>query len=208
MHGRSRIVAVCALAFLTGCMAINKGLMGMGNLKKNASVEEQADFANKNDIPQGKLFVLDTTYRTVLDTILGGSYDLRKALWQPLQVRVYDRGGKLVHIVANCHVGGFPNLDWERTKVFDPIPPPRSRMIDSTITMANDLRYVRTVKGLAPPALPGGKDHTFVVYWTVSMGRQSKRLIKLAQERQAHHVEAYDVYFVAADNLYDASVTK
>ena len=186
-------------------MTINRGLTGMGDFNHRASVEEQRKASYSYGVPDERTFYLDTLYRGILDTIEGGSYDLYKALWQPLQVRIYDHDGVLVRITSNCHVGGFPNLEWTATGVFDSIPPPRQRMIDSTITFANDARHFlplgRTTLSSIDTVRPT-KDYTVVVYWTVMMGRQSERLIQAAKDAENRHADRYEVYYTCADNLF------
>lgn len=186
-------------------MAINKALTGMGDFDHRATVAEQQKASTAFKVPDERNFYLDTLYRGILDTIQGGSYDLHKALWQPLQVRIYNHDGVLVRITSNCHVGGFPNLEWSASGVFDSIPPPRQRMIDSTITFSNDARYFHPLNEASISSIAATrpeKQYRVVVFWSVMMGRQSELLIKTAKEAAARHSELYEVYFLCADNLF------
>lgn len=199
----SSLLAFCSMVLLAcGCMTFNKLLIGMNRYKTTATIQEQVHEAKKNKI-YDECFILDTNYRNTWNEVMGGSYDLQKELIQPLQVRIYDKRGVLVQIVANCDAGGLPNLRWEDTHVFDSMPLKKNRMIDSTIMLINDIKYMTDLKTGEPARIEPRKEHTILVYWTFVMGRQSRRLIDLARESRLKHMDDYDLYFVVADNLYE-----
>lgn len=187
---------------MSGCMTFNKLLIGMNRYKTTATIQEQVDEAKKNKI-YDECFILDTNYRNTWNEVMGGSYDLQKELIQPLQVRIYDKRGVLIQIVANCDAGGLPNLRWEDTHVFDSMPLKKNRMIDSTIMLINDIQYMTDLKTGGPARIEPKKEHTILVYWTFVMGRQSRRLIEFARKSRLEHMEDYDLYFVVADNMYE-----
>jgi hypothetical protein len=108
----------------------------------------------------------------------------------------------LQKLVTNYDVSGFPNLNWNKTHVFDSLPTEREPLIDSTITLANDASFLRRLTNNSVPVIHAQKEHTIIVFWSYIMGRQSKRLIELAKKSHARHPDDYDLYFVAADNMY------
>ena len=185
------------LVFLSSCQSFSAALMGL-NYSEHMDVEKKRNtIIRRTNVDTARVVSFTEAYRKHLDTCEGGSYDLRKSLYQPLQIRVYDTQRVLRTTIANCNVGGFPNLHWEDLTLFDTYPFPRTRFIDSTIVLEQEFRFLDRPEMMVTSA----SRTPVLVVWATFMGRQSERLLEYTKTTFSD-ADRFDVWYICADALY------
>lgn len=193
------LIAALACMLLSSCIA----LIGGSNPERKA-VSEIQSIAKKWGIPSEHSYFIDSLYlKKEIEAARSVDRGAVKDMYQPLQIRQYDRDGKLVGFMANCHAGGFPNLHWNKYGYLDIIPI-RNRL-DSVLTFAEDIRNFN---------VPGQQlevdenkyidnDYNLVVFWTVWTGRQTRILLKEIEQYKARFPDKrIGVLYVNAESLY------
>ncbi len=160
---------------------IASGIYGMKKLK---SVDNKTiiDYSKKYNIPLTESYVLENTYADFLSSFDTTKFKEQvKNHYQPLQALYYDKDGQLKSFQINCYAGGFPNLDWNRNGIMTKFPPKQQAPLDNILPLDSLLNYL---KPLSPTKRTLNKkvDFTVVTFWSIFMGRQSKRFIHVVQE--------------------------
>lgn len=152
-------------------------MMGLKNPKPKSNKQIQAA-ASRFGIPNEDSYIIDSMYLHQELKAGKGEKVPVKNLVQPLQIRIYDKSGKLVGFQANCHSGGFPNLKWNGYGQLSSLPPKQS-FADTTLFFDQDLKNFRMLDtGLAAnPSKYNNNDYNIVVIWTIWMNRQTERLL-------------------------------
>jgi hypothetical protein len=194
---------VYCIAIITTLLFGCKAIIGIKDPKHKTNSEIQAA-ASKFGIPVEDLYILDSLY---LDNELKtgkGEVVPVKNLVQPLQIRIYDKTGKLVGFQANCHSGGFPNLKWNGYNQLSSLPPQQS-FADTVLAFDQDIKNFKTlINGQELNADKyKGNDFTFIVFWTVWMGRQTKVFLNEVNSYKSRHPDKkIGMVYVNAENLY------
>jgi hypothetical protein len=182
----------------SSCQSIMLGVMGMKQPKPLEDAEV-IRLAERWHLDSGGVFVMDTAFVYRLRNDTNGNDRLSKAMIQPAQVRVYDENDTLIAIMANCHVGGFPNVKWERSTWHTAFPPPTGATIDSAVVFTSDAHYFRP---LGTSALVRNAGRPAVVFvWTRFMGRQTRRLEEYSRQIRSTWPQA-DWYYVNMEGLF------
>ncbi len=160
--------------------------------------------AEKYRIPHGQIFVLDTAYKTFIRKISGQNKTLAKNHLQPLQLLYFNKSGELISYFINCNAGGFPNLKWNRNGMLDSFPPASQTTPDALFSFHDLLKFIKTPDGKKPnPKEFSHATYKTVVFWSVFMGRQSKRLIHQAEENyKLTNDKSAKLIFVNTDDLF------
>lgn len=166
--------------------------------------DKQDQLADRMEIGQQEDLILSQHYAYHLGSFRGKAEKKTvNAMYQPLQLRWYSKGGRAQWIIPNCDVGGYPNLQWDRYGLPDTLfATLGSRSYtDSAWTLADDLQYM-TVRSIgAQPVLRQDVDGYLLVYWTYFMGRQSVRLARNINKWREHQGRRIEVRFVNVDSL-------
>jgi hypothetical protein len=180
---------------------------------KEYSPSEIQKIAGRYNIEPSGLFILQNSYNAYFDSI-GVLYgynpnscdtsQLLKHHYQPLQVLFFDRSGKVVAFHNNCYCGGFPNLRWNRNGTFDSIPA-------RAVIPPDTLLKFSTLKGFLISAdvnntdinIKEDVDYQIAVFWTTFMGRQSKRLIRIIQDKYSDKTNV-DILYIDADCIFES----
>jgi hypothetical protein len=178
---------------------------------KEYSAPEIQKVARHYKIEPAGLYILQNSYNDYFDSIgvLYGynhnSCDTSQALkhhYQPLQVLFFDKTGKLVAFHNNCYAGGFPNLKWNRNGTFDSIPARSVISPDTLLKFNNLIGFLDNPGGMSPDLKSlEKKDFMIAVFWTTYMGRQSKRLIRLMQDKYSDKREV-GILYINADIIF------
>ncbi len=194
---------IASLLTLTSCSKIMSSFYGL-KVPRERSPEKIQHFADKYGIPTDKSFVLDTSYMTFLVHPDTTQKVLIKNHLQPLQALYFDHSGQLVSYYINCNAGGFPNLKWNRNGLLDTFVPTTQTPTDTLLTLSRQLDFVRTMDNKSPgPTDYSQNDYTVVIYWSIFMGRQSKRLIKsIITNCHLAKGKSIDLLFVNEDNFF------
>lgn len=169
-----------SLLLLDSCQTIMSSMYGIRT--KPISKECIANSERKYKISQDDIYEIDYSFFVFLDSLGKETTDssicsIIKNHYQPLQVMVFDYSGKLCSYHTNCFAEAFPNLKWNG---FDTFPPITSTPLDTIITCDILKKHIPRLQKLIDES---DKDYTVVVFWTAFMGRQSKRLIALIQQK-------------------------
>lgn len=200
---RILIYLVILSSILTcSCSKLLYAIVGLHETKK-LSKQEIAQCALKNKIPVADNFELDSIYIrfiNAIDTLRFASE--RKNHYQPLQALYYDQQGALKVFIVNCYARGFPNLKWNRGKIFDTFLPARQAPTDSILPLYEHLKYLKPLPG-AQRFVYGQNEYIVLVHWNHFMGRQSRHLIEEVQKNMQlvgnHKVR---VIYVNNDNFF------
>ncbi len=181
---------------------IANGLYGMKKLKK-VDTNTILKYAKRYRIPFKANFMLDTAYVKFLSSFDTAIFKEQvKNHYQPLQALYYNRNGQLVSFQVNCYAGGVPNLDWDRNGNMTVFPPKQQAPVDKIVPLSTLLDYLEPL----PPTkniFKGNYDYTVVVFWSVFMGRQSRRLIHIVQDNmQLNTNKRIRVLYVNTDNFF------
>jgi len=199
------------LLLMCSCTNVFTSLYGIKNPREQVK-EDILKKGGKYHVDKEVSFVLHDAYlRKEYEAlpkescVSGPIYDLL----QPLQVRIFDKAGQLIGFQSNCHCGGFPNLAWDRLGLFDTLPPREISntwaRVDTSFTFNEDYRNSFLPINAPVPDVDefADVDYKIIVFWSIFMGRQSKRLIKKVQG----YVDDYpdlkiNVIYVNTDNLF------
>ena len=196
-----RIVPIILLLVLTGCGRMFNAMYGLHFYKKEVPQVQIDRMRDRLGLPETNDYYLAETYYDTVKAIVDPNERLQQALLQPLQLRYFNKDGELVSMVANCHVGGFPNLKWDRFHIADSLPIRRTAFLDSLWTLGSDAAFLRPYDGTSPLDQQVGEYHVNV-YWSYRMGRQFKRLKRTVDEMQERHGNKVTVWYVNIDALY------
>jgi hypothetical protein len=184
-------------------------IFGMYRLLRNQTTETpfrpgHPRNRRKYRIPHGQIFVLDTAYKTFIRKISGQNKTLAKNHLQPLQLLYFNKSGELISYFINCNAGGFPNLKWNRNGMLDSFPPASQTTPDALFSFHDLLKFIKTPDGKKPnPKEFSHATYKTVVFWSVFMGRQSKRLIHQAEENyKLTNDKSAKLIFVNTDDLF------
>ena len=169
-----------SLLLFDSCQSIMCSIYGIQTKpvsKKNIAKKEKKYHINQDDI-----YKIDSSFFIFLDSLGKTTTDssicnIIKNHYQPLQVMVFDFTGKLCSYHTNCYAEAFPNLKW---RGFNTFPPITSTPIDTIITLNILEKYIFHLQEFIERS---NKEYTVIVFWTAYMGRQSKRLIALMQQK-------------------------
>ncbi|MFM2386771.1 MAG: hypothetical protein RL660_1528 [Bacteroidota bacterium] len=136
--------------------------------------------ATKLHVPNGEVQRIDTTkYRALLRTL--GDSALEKDFLQPLQIYFYQQDQMLSHLV-NCHVGGFPRLNWKRSGSFDTYPFLTGDLQNS---LAPDITLQKLLACTSATPSENNMKSTMIIFYSNILYRNAKTLIDAAlQYRQ------------------------
>jgi hypothetical protein len=168
------------------------------------NIEEIEKYAKKYNIPLTNLCLLDTSYISIIKSIDSANWLLAKNHYQPLQALYFNKDGDLVSFYNNCHAGGFPNLKWNRTGSLETFVPKTQIECDSLLNFEKQLQYLMSIEG-GKLALSNysSANYNVVVYWNISFGRQSKRLIKQIKENcERAENETVNLFFANDDEFF------
>jgi len=171
------------------------------------------DIAFSQGIDSNELFFLKDFYIKYFDSIgLLYGYNPESCITagpikehtQPLQILFFNREGKLVSFLNNCYAGGFPNLKWNRDHNLDTVPAKSTVPPDSLLTLHQLVDLISDLNGNAvDPRSLADNDYTVAVFWMTGFGRQSKRLIRMVNEKyNSGNVLTGRVLFINDDGLF------
>lgn len=169
------------LSLFDSCQSIMFSIYGIREPQR-MSQENIVIKGKRYNINQEDIHIIDFSFFTFLDSINRNAinipiYDVIQNHCQPLQVMVFDSINRLCSYHTNCYAEGFPNLKWEG---FDVFPPTTATPIDTIITF--DILKAH-ISHSQDSIIKNQKNYTVIVFWTTFMGRQSKRLITLMQQK-------------------------
>ncbi len=147
-------------------------------------------FYTKNHIEQ--VYVIDSAlYVNEFSNIQEPKF--YQALFQPIQLRIYDSNQELDTWITNCFVSGFPNLKWDEYINFDTTPPqyiyPENFLLDS-LKQKEQFSYIVDFDGKSiSQSINEPYDYLFVIFASLAFKRQTKRLIKMVQKWISIHNE-------------------
>jgi hypothetical protein len=192
------------LLLLCSCNSIFYNVAGLKK-SKNFKIEKLPQYCEKYNIDYNYCYTLNTLeYKLKLENLKEKNPELFNLLSQPLQIKVFNPEGKSIGFLANCQVGGFPNLKWNRFNSFQSFPPDFTKFnsIDTVFALNNELKLLNKVNKNDIHGNPSNRI-SLIVYWSYLMGRQSKRLIKLLNEYQDEHSnQNIRIFYVNIDSLY------
>ena len=182
---------------------------------KTLDTTEIRHWAKKFNIPQDKVFVLDTNYMVFLktlpvfdsarisDTTKKWKYKVRNNHAQPMQALYFDPSGKLVSYHVNCDFGGFPDLKFNAGGNFNVFVPVSTSYIFPEITFSLLQPWIRTLRNKPLPSqLYPVHDYTIVVFWCRFGGRQTKRFVRTIQDNLKLAGDTkYSILYVNDDNF-------
>ena len=172
---------IFVLLSLTSCSSIMTRVYGVRKIRTTNTLTI-IKYSDKYKIPLADSYVLDSSYVTFLHSLDSLRYQEQiKNHYQPLQALYYDQSGQLCSYQINCYAGGIPNLRWKRNHIMSVFPPAVQAPIDSILPLARHLQFLRPLANKTKISA-GPFDTTIIVYWSLFMGRQSKRLIRTVQE--------------------------
>ncbi|MCA6361950.1 MAG: hypothetical protein IM638_02870 [Bacteroidetes bacterium] len=199
------LASLLAAFTYTGCGFVLNKAMGLKKMKPLSEIRIQ-QAAAAFGISASETYVLDTSWRTKFSEGLSRNgepvkNEQHKNHLQPLQASYYNSAGQLVSFQINCYAGGFPNLNWTRDSIFDSFPPRLQAPVDTLLTCAEHLSYIKPLPGSKPPQT--GSGHTVVIHWTRFMGRQTALFLETVRENLRRKAPAETmVIYVNCDNLY------
>lgn len=208
---------------VSSCQAILKSAMGVKEMKPRKT-EDLVRYSKKNKIPNELSYLIDTTvfcsslntYKTAFN-----NEDVLQDLVQPLQVRMF-KNNELIFFHANCYTEGSLNLDWNKFNSFAIFPPTDSFNVVVSEKQFNSIfssirnfqeknnQNVVTLNSSIEPTSPLFQQSTslkneyiIMVYWSIFLNKQSKKLIKLIKNYARKHSDKdIGLVFVNVDNIY------
>ncbi|MFN8278879.1 MAG: hypothetical protein U0V49_01200 [Saprospiraceae bacterium] len=190
------------LLTLTSCSSLLTGVYGIHKVHTTNDLTILEN-SNKYKIPIEDSYVLDSSYITFLRSLDSSRYQEQiKNHYQPLQALYYDQSGQLCSFQINCYAGGIPNLRWKRDNIMSVFPPAIQAPIDSILPLVRHLQYLRPLDNKTKISA-GQYDTTIIVYWSLFMGRQSKRLIRTVRENSKFAItKNIKIIYVNNDNFF------
>lgn len=189
-----QILCFIFLLSLTSCTSVFYKIYGIKEAKIISPTKLETTAVKQFKISPNKLILLDSGYKNFCknhylpDT---SSYNL--AL-QPLQLRIY-KNDTLIAFQANCNVGGFPNLNWQRASYFSALPSSYLALKNAPL-LSNDYPVLSSIKS-------ENNEYVVVVFYTNFMHRQSKRLIQFAKSlEQLHPDKKFSFNYINAEELF------
>lgn len=187
------------IAFLlTSCSSI----IGTNKLK---SVDEKTilHYAKKYNINSTENYELDTAYFTFLKSFDTNLFKQQiKNHYQPLQALYYNKTGQLQSFQINCYAGGFPNLKWNKNGIMKTFPPKQQEPLDTIISLNTQLKFLKPLSN-TEKSTTNDYDYIVIIYWSKFMGRQSKRLIRFAQDNVKLATDKrVKIIYVNTDNFF------
>lgn len=175
------IIYSLLLLVLNSCYA----LMG---LKKNVDWNQETitKAAKEYNIPSEYSYVLDTLYFDYLKSYKIDNKNAVKNHLQPLQALYHDKNGNLSVFLINCYTYGFPNLNWNKNNILETFPPQQQAPLDSILPIEKHLSFIEPLNDTTIPTnqIKAQPNEIILVYWSLMMGRQSKRFIKAIQKNK------------------------
>lgn len=165
------IYIILVTNFQQGCIWI----YGLKKFQKKSSLdlfEYSQKLALKNSCTH---FCDDTNFQN-LNSSGKFSNSLYKTLNQPIQIFIFDSLMQLNYFIANCDIGGFPNLRWKK-KLNDPIFLSQHETSDLSLSGFLEL-YNLNQNSNCNSRMHNLTQNTIVIRWSYFMGRQNKRLFK------------------------------
>ena len=199
---KSFLFIVISLFLLPSCSLVFVKMYGFKRVK---SVDDKmiAKFGSKYNIPPEDAYSIGTDYVEFIQTIDTTKFKQeKKNHYQPLQVLYYDTESNLISYHVNCYVGGFPNLEWNKSNSFDVFPPTKQAPLDSVLSLQTHLEFLKPLSNTQKTSIKN-YDYVVIIYWNKLMGRQSKRFIKIIQKNLKLAVDKkIKVFYVNNDVLY------
>lgn len=194
--------SIFLLLTLTSCSSLLTGVYGIHKVHATNDLRIQ-EHSNKYKIPVEDSYVLDSNYITFLRSLDALRYQEQiKNHYQPLQALYYDSSGQLCSFQINCYAGGIPNLRWRRNHIMSVFPPAVQAPLDSILPLARHLQFLRPLDHKTKISA-GQFDTTIIVYWSLFMGRQSKRLIRTVRENSKLAINKnIKIIYVNTDNFF------
>ncbi|MCU0361606.1 MAG: hypothetical protein MUF75_13015 [Bacteroidia bacterium] len=199
------LIGLLFVFFISSCTPIFLGLYGINNSPKKISLKQLENFSTKQGIKE--YYILDTGYcRSLRSKVPGPNLN---DFQQPLQIKVFDKlNDSLIAYTVNCEVGGFPNLHWKRYAKLDSVLKGSKQSCDTMESFTSAITYLRD-KSIKPTVLIGEAEIEVLVYYTVFMKRQSKRLIRYLNEVKANFPsDGIQYRFVHCDYLFSEFADK
>lgn len=186
MNKTLSLILIFLLTSCTDIILISYGV-SLPNEKDNNN-NTILKYSKKYSIPEQYSFYIDSTYFDDIINLKEHNYELFNDLMQPLQIRFFNKEEELISYYANCHVGGYPNLNWNAHGLWDTYPPKYYIEIDTQWSLSNEAIYYNSFdKNNFNLDQFNEADLIISVYWTIFMKRQSKRLISLMQNYQQNN---------------------
>lgn len=204
------VVAFLIILTFSSCNAVLTTIYGMKS-PGNYTPFEILNIGKQYKIDTSECFILQKTYNNYFDSV-GALYgynpntcdtsQLFKNHYQPLQVLFFDKSGKLVAFQNNCYAGGFPNLRWNRHNTFDSIPAKSVIPIDTLLKFSTLVNFINYPDGdKLNIGVLNDHDYHIAVFWTTFMGRQSKRLIRIIQDKYSND-KNISILYINADCIF------
>ncbi len=201
-----QIYLLILLAGLSGLYSCSVGLLAsFYGMKKIKPIKEKTinRYAKRYHIPLEDSYEMDTSYFTFLFSHDSIRYKKQiKNHVQPLQVLYFDKTRQLVSFHINCYAGGFPNITWNRNDIMTVFPAKEQAPLDSILTFEKQLSFLRPLKQ-TEKLIPEKYDYVVIVYWCKFMTRQSKRLVRFAQNNALlEKNQRVKLVYVNGDNVF------
>ena len=188
----------CLLISFSSCMRLLYGIKSPHAMQS----EEISAKAIKWHIDTAHLYELNQQFLYQLyDWQERGQKTLAKHRHQPLQLIYFNPNGKMVSQHMNCYAQGFPNLRWQRDGRMNTFPPISATAPDSAFDLSMQLQLIRPLHTVPIPMK--ASNYTIAIYWNSFMGRQSRRLVRMATKnlKKAGN-KPYQLLFINTDNYY------
>ncbi len=189
-----QFITFILLCSLTGCTSIFYGIYGIREPKAITKNQIIKTADNRFNIDTKSLIILDSSYKQFcIKQYLPDTSAYNLAL-QPLQLRIY-KNDTLIAFQANCNVGGFPNLKWERDGYFLKVPASYVSLKNAPV-LSKEFSVMKHT-------FTSSEEYTVVVFYSNFMHRQSKRLIQFAKSLQQTHPDKKFTYvYVNGEELF------
>lgn len=199
------VVAGAILISTSGCANFVKRVYGFKPYRVLVK-SEISELANTYHIPADKVFMIDTNYRSFLQSNRAEYTSfITENHNHPLQAIFYGRNGSPVSYHNGVYAdAGLSNLRWNKGKPFNSFPPMNVSPLDSMMDFTKHLSFIRTLDNQKlDPAQFAGADYNVIVHWANFPGRQTKRIINIIQKNAKlnTHLKVNYIY-VNTDNLY------
>lgn len=194
------IAGVLITCLFSRCARLVYGIYGIKETPASTTLKTMEDFSGGKVVDY---FILSESYKQALKNDSGKFVRKAAKLMQPLQVRVYEvASDSLIGFTVNCDVGGIPDLKWNRAGFFNALPPKLPVKLDTVLKLSSDLQYLRGPR-MEPLSPRVNSKYAVLVYYSVFMNRQSKRLIRQVKKSYAkYNREELSLLFVHSDLLY------
>lgn len=189
------------LFFVYSCGSL-AGIKKISPLDDNLLLAKASELGIKSNL----IFKIDTgKVKRFYSSIKQTNPTAYKDVFQPLQVRSFNKTGTNELYLVNCYVGGLP-LKWNRNNTFDSFPLRQGQFLKPTIggSLNEVLDYILPVRQASFTADElKHNDEIIFVYWAAFMGKNSEELIKYINGYQNKFSDKkIKIIWINVDNLY------